>query len=180
MVHTPKPIEPSGSVTKRMVTFTTKAYRCEIECLDPDQVIPLLRDLGATVTQVKSADVQYVLERSVFFKLKLTNTGPDDLVFNPDHVILGSGRGPVASLVDMATFWPATVPEGHADREALAKIFARATVSLASDETHVQYLAFRAFGGRFPKNIYLELNDLYAGVEPFSMKCAFKIKYRDL
>lgn len=174
----PKPIIPEGRVAGKTAIFETEHYRCEMVAVTPSEIEPILSKMGVSDREISRQDVQFVFSRTVFFKLKIQNRAQETLVLNPDRAVLGSGRGPVASLLDMATFWPATVPEQNLDREKLARIFARHTVSLEQDESHTQYLAFRAFGGRFPRKIYLELTDLYSGVVPLDIKCAFSIKYR--
>jgi len=180
VVLDPKPIEPEGQVQKESASFVTEHYLCKLEAIHPDRVVAVLQDLGVDASQLKRAEVARILERSVLFKISLTNRGESTLLFNPDHVILGSGRGPVASQLDMATFWPATLPDGNRDQETLARAFAGGTVTLAPNQSHTQILAFRAFDRRFPKKIYLEINQLYTGVDQTTIKCAFLIKYRDV
>lgn len=181
VIQNPKPVEPQGTVEKGKVIFATEAYRCELEAVNPRNIRALLVELGASERELGRADVGHVLDRTVIFKITLQNLSTSKLVFNPDHVILGArGSGPAASQLDMATFWPASLPDSAVEREKLASVFARTTVHLQPDATHTQYVAFRAFGGRFPKKVYLELNDLYAGVDPLTIKCAFNIKYLDI
>lgn len=181
VLQNPKPVEPTGQVQQNKVVFSQETYICEVEAISPQDVRALLISLGASQSEVRREDVSWILNRTIFFKISIKNLGPYDLVFNPDQAVIGSGgRKTVASLLDMATFWPASLPDGHSEREKLASVFARSSVHIEPDGTHTQYLAFRAFGGRFPKKIYLELNDLYAGVDPLTIKCAFSIKYRDI
>ena len=177
-VTSPKPIEPEGEIQKESVLFNTDTFECRLDPVPPEKVVATLQSLGADANQLGRSDVSRILERSVLFKVTLVNKGDQQLLFNPDHVILGSGRGPVASQLDMATFWPATVPDGNSGREALARAFARGTITLTPGQTHTQILAFRALNRRFPKKIYIEINQLYTGVDQTTIKCAFQIKYR--
>jgi len=175
----PRPVAPAGgTVVDGVARWQTRTFDCQLRALDATALRARLTDLGVSERILEDTRISTFLENLAPLEIAFRNTGTDDLVINPDQVILLSGGTVTGRLVRTFDFLPSGVEPGP-ELRALAAVFSTASFQVAPGDVASRLLVFAPLGRRFPKKIAFRINHLYQGGEDHPVECHFRFGYRE-
>lgn len=111
------------------------------------------------------------------FHLILHNQGEDNLIFNPEQVMLRNAMGPVGFQVSLADILRSPLGHSEPELEKLATLFMQKTFELTPGQRLGRVIAFRPISKKFPSKITFAINRMYYGIENVTIQCQFKLRY---
>ena len=178
LIENPKPLQPQHlNVEGDRVLWENDQWRIRLTSLTPDHFRRYLLKAGISQTTLDNPAVIRALTDLAPFHVLIHNKGEANLTFNPDQVILKGKRLPTGYLIDAAAFWPSQLPHSSKEQERLATLFTRSSVELEPGRNLVQLIVFKPVRDRFEKNVTLQINRMYYGIDPFDIHCQYEIRY---
>ena len=175
-VANPTPVGPDFRLVGDSVRFEGEDWSLALKSLSLDEFREHVAKFGVAQSLLATEGLNDRLSNMVFFRIELENQSGDNILFNPDQIILRGPVGPDGVQVDMANFWPMGPNDGRREQERFARVFSRGTVELAPGKTHTHLAVFRPIRKRFKKKVLLQIHRVYHGVQVHNLECGFEIR----
>lgn len=159
------------------IIWKSEQLAVRLEPLDEQAFMGWLKKRGVTDRILNHQALRNYLNTFAVFRVSLYNFGEDNLVFNPEQVMLRNKRGPVGFLVNINDVL--RTQHGHSDPELekLAQLFHQETFELEPGRKVGRVIAFKPLDRKFPKKVQLVIDRLYYGIVSNRVAGGYQVRY---